>query len=275
MKYILLLFVLAVTVSGCDNTDTADKAPSSKHAVQCDPGVIKTGIQHWINSIRDYRLRADVTVKEAEITVNSHIIGVTARRLKAVLEIQQNNLQVTQTTVFDGTFQWVESKSKLGTEVVKIQLAPLTFPARPFDTSFYLMGSGLLSGEDFPATLNSLLLVYDTEAHCIEGGKLELSGRINPEAFKDYLAQSRYANPRMINMQRFVETFPHLHMLFNINDYHILGYSLGTVSDDALSFNVSELQVNQQIADAEFNYEPPEDVPIVDITDQVRNMWAQ
>lgn len=173
----------------------------------CEKRKILAEIRHRLLGVEDYKIKALVSLEGVEVV--SRITGKMPDRLRIRLEIPHPTGLTIVSAVFDGTNQWVETKKSSSTQVIKIYLAELTTPERPFDTSYYIMGTGLLNGEGYPETIATLLSVYDLKAACSDN-VITLSGPINIEKFKEYAAKRRsmgYSNPVSKSLPRFLDTW--------------------------------------------------------------------
>jgi hypothetical protein len=152
---------------------------------------------------------------------------------------------------------------------LKIALAGLTTAERPFDTSYYLMGTGLLNGEGFPETIADLLSIYDVTASCADDS-VALSGPIDVQAFAEY-AGKRRSRGQQASIGRFVKEFGHLRIDLQPDSYVISGYAMGP-SEGEPSFMVDfkEIRTNQGVAAEVFEYRPPAGVEPEDITEAVK-----
>lgn len=259
---IFTLLLLACLAPGC--------AFTSEQTSTCDEKLINASISQWINDIKDYSLVATIRVENSNVVVQSYIKGKVPEFLRVKLKMTRGDEEMIQKLVFDGDYQWLESNSNLGANVVKARLDPLTDPNRPFDTSLYLSGTGLFSGEDFPSTLDIYRSIYAVKVKCIDSGIIRLTGNIIPKALKAYIEKSKYSGKRASNIEQFTKTFNRIRMDFDATDYSLLGYALGKQDDEIFHVRIKKLKINSGLTKDDFRYLIPEGVEPKDITDQLR-----
>ncbi|PCJ18651.1 MAG: hypothetical protein COB04_06985 [Gammaproteobacteria bacterium] len=185
------------------------------------------------------------------------------------MNIAQGGDSIEIKAVFDGSHQWVETRGSSRVEVLKISLSELVNSQRPFDTSYYLMGSGLLNGEDFPASLFTLLATYEFKAVC-ERGIVTLSGTLDEEEFAKYALTKRSQASVESRVRQYSERFSQLVMEFDQLSLGIKGYELGAVGERAIfRVDFKNLQVNEKLPVNHFFYRAPKDVKVVDITEEL------
>jgi len=254
----LATFLLLIATACAANTPTAE----------CETATIEEEIRQWIAGIQDYELQARISFEGRE--ADSSITGIHPDRLRMQLEMTTPSGQTIQTVVFDGKYQWIESRYPSSTQVSRITLAELTTPARPFDTSYYLMGTGLLNGEGFPETMAILLSVYNLEASCSDE-YVTLSGPINIPSFNAYAAGRRPQGQPSI-MEGFITKFGHLQIEFARDGYEISGYVMGpSEAEPALTVDFQDVRTNEGLGAGVFDYSPPPGIQPEDITEAVKN----
>jgi outer membrane lipoprotein-sorting protein len=235
---------------------------------ECEMSKVRAEANQWLSQIRDYEIRARVSLDGKK--VDSRIIGKVPDRLQMQLEMIVPSGRLSQTVVFDGEYQWVESRNPLSTQVLKIALAELTTTDRPFDTSYYLMGTGLLNGEGFPETIMVLLSVYDLKASC-DDDSVVLSGPINVQAFTEYAA-GRRSRGQPTSVDRFAKEFGYLRIEFEREGYVVSGYTMAPSEGKSLfTVHFQQIQTNQGITVEAFDYTPPAGVEAEDITEAVKS----
>jgi len=232
-----------------------------------------SGINNWVKSIKEYQLKSHVDIKNInDSTIEATIVGQLPNKLIVNLSIKGNNSSVQQKVVFDGEYQWIESKSSLGVESFKISLDKLTNSNRPFDTFYYLMGTGLFSGEDFPGTIETLLTIYNYKKKCINinDGSVVISGAINSAKFTEYVMSSKHGKYRKSGIDTFISKFGHVKITINPETYAVDGYSLGPDENNIeLEIKYSDMQINQKLPEKYFKYFEPKGAKTIDITDVV------
>ena len=107
----------------------------------------------------------------------------------------------------------MEVKTADKVNVFKIKLSGLIKKQRPFDTSFHMMGSDLMNGEDVPETLRIFIRTYNLSVTCLDD-RILLSGRINANRFKGYASKRRTGTNEKFN-NRFIEQFKFIVIEFN------------------------------------------------------------
>ena len=171
-------FLLIVTAS-------ALKAEAAPPASACAGGV-QAALAERMQNIQTYSLKTEVNTPHGIAT--SYIEGRAPNLLK--ISMAEGTQPYTYfTTVFDGNFQWLETRVEEEVSVLKVTLQEVTSKERPFDTSLALHGSGLLSGENFPSTITTLLTIYELEEKCIDS-IISLSGRIRTDRFLNILLRT-------------------------------------------------------------------------------------
>jgi len=260
-RLVVVLLILCITVS----------YSKKNFADACETKKIITEIRHSLLAVENFKI---VTISSIEdMVVETQLIGKIPDQLRIQLEIPYPTGLTTVLAIFDGTNQWVETKNSSITQVIKINLAELTTPERPFDTSYYIMGTGLLNGESYPETITTLLSVYDLKADCL-GTVVVLSGPINIKKFKEYVAKRRSVGSQH-NIEKFVKVFGYLNLEFDLHNLIIQKYSLGSAQGKA-SFIVQfkDVQTNQGVEDNDFTYSLPSGVVPVDITEDLKDQTA-
>lgn len=264
----LILIVLLITAC----------AENKEQVASCNDETVKAKLNDWLTGIRDYQIKANIEVEGQQF--HSTIGGRVPDRLSIRLEPESESKakQDVWLTKFDGDYQWVELRSGDNVQVFKIQLKPIINPQRPFDTSYYIMGSGLMNGEDFPTSMQSLLSTYDLSARCSQNS-ITLAGAVNGEKFKNYAKTRR--KPQSDEMiEKFISQLGFLVLTLDAKSYEITGYRMGGVkegtpkeaADKSSLFNVKflEIKTNEDGKPDRFKYEPPTGIVPADITDQVK-----
>jgi len=238
-------------------------------AVAAGPDACKTDkllndVRNVISSIRSYDIKIASQYGNAKSV--SFASGVTPDKfyLKQVLESPSSKM--TTTTVYDGVYQWVDMVGGDTRKLYKIKLEKIVKPGRPFDTSFNIYGTGLLSGEDYPGTLNSLLSFYKLEADC-SNGNIKLSGLLDKKLFSDYAKLKGKSNPEYIN--KYAELFSFI--TFSVDDkYRVKSYEMGpSISNMTLSTSFDIKSINKKIDKNIFTITIPKGLVVADITDDL------
>ena len=114
-----------------------------------------------------YVPRANAEGGVPEIVSECSIRGETGRRLRIDMKLSPPPDVPAPTThfvvVFDGTWQWVQTTREEATSVLKVRIREVSPDpsTQPFNTGFFVTGSGLVAGEDLPGTVVSLVKMYD------------------------------------------------------------------------------------------------------------------
>lgn len=237
----------------------------------CDGAMVMAGIDHWIDEIKDYRIEALVTLDQQRM--HSTITGRIPDRLRIhLVPVLKKNVE--WITIFDGSYQWVESRTADKVDVFKIKLSGLVDKKRPFDTSFYMMGSGLMNGEDFPETIRIFIRTYDLSVTCLDDRNL-LTGKINTNKFKQYASKRQTPiDEKVVN--RFIEQFRFIIIEFDPKNFNVMGYQLdsnheGPKKQSMYKVKFNNLIINQGVANTTFEYSVPADVQPVDITEDIKS----
>lgn len=156
-------------------------------------------------------------------------------------------------------------KKPNGSQIIKINLHKLTKPDRPFDTSFYLMGAGLINGEGFPSSLNTILDVYDFD-QCKKNSEIILFGSINKNKLTDYISKSLYAKIKLKSVDQFINTFGQVKLTVDAKTSELKKYRFGSKGKTPVTYIVLKNVINQSLNPSEFTYNPPDNVEVEDIT---------
>jgi len=170
----------------------------------CDADIIKKTINGKLKKIKYYK--TDVAVKFEGFEIETRVVGKKPKNLKISQKIITPKGPINYLTVFDGSIQWVETKKDDYIHVVKLNLSDLTAPERPFDTGYYLMGTGLMNGEDYASTFKYLLDFYILTAKC-ENSSIVLSGWLNDGKFKNYVIKIKKLNKHEKYMKIYKKKF--------------------------------------------------------------------
>lgn len=261
----LILIVLLTTACTAKN----------EHVSNCDEETVKANLSDWIVGIRDYQIKAIIEIEGQRF--HSAIDGRVPDRLSIRLVPESKERKDVWITEFDAHFQWVELRSGSNVDVFKIQLKPIIDKQRPFDTSYYIMGSGLMNGEDFPMSMQSLLSTYDLSARCTQSS-IALAGPVNEEQFRGY-AKTRRTPQADEAIEKFIKQFGFLVLTLDAGSHQVTGYQLGKkenasnlITDKTMMFNVefTEITINQGGDTDRFEYEPPAGTVPTDITEQIK-----
>lgn len=239
----------------------------------CDTSAILGKIERYIESIEDYQVQSKIFLDGTH--VRSDISGKVPNLMCIKMNIEQGSSSVNVTTIFDGTYQWIETKYPTAIEVLKIKLAGLVSRDRPFDTSYYLMGSGLLNGEDYPTTISTFLSVYDVKAICTQS-EIKFAGLLNVDSFTKYALSQKTPGSAERRVEQYSELFKKLQMVFDAKTLELKEYHLGT-EDKPKRFtsSFSNHLVNQKLTNENFIYVLREGANPIDITGDVHRQFKQ
>lgn len=235
---------------------------------ECDTSKAIEAIHNSLIKINDYQMEALVSFGEKKIT--SSIQGKRPNLLKISMKIPEEQSSLSLLTIFDGSFQWIAQEFQKTTKVSRIKLDSIVSKDRPFDTSYYLMGSGLVNGEDYLGTINTLLQVYRLTAKC-ENGTIELAGPLKVSAFKEYMKSKKSSGSIESTVKQFSESFNYAKLIFDDRQLILSAYLLGnknTKNDEIDDFSVEfrKMRFNQELSSSLFVFKAPKDVSVVDIT---------
>lgn len=233
---------------------------------------LKKNILEKIAEIKSYQL--NTKVKIGGDIVSAKIFGQIPNRLKVVQKVQHGSEQLSTTVVFDGKLQWVESKTSSQAQVLKIRSPELAAKDRPFDTGYYIMGTGLINGEDFPSTIKILLSLYDFSADC-QPEKVVLAGYLNLKEFDKYVLKRKFQKTNAQFKEKFKRDFGFVKIMFGYPNYLIQSYSLGASSaNETITITFTNIRINLLSVDDEFEYIVPEGIHPIDITDEIKKVLA-
>jgi len=232
----------------------------------CNTNLIIKNITSKLSTISDYKL--NIAVKFGSNNITSKIIGKTPNKLKITQKIHTTPPH-NYIAVFDGKYQWVESKQNNHTQIVKLNISELTKKNRPYDTGYYLMGTGLLNGEDYIGTLTTLLNTYDFTSIC-NNNIIILSGIINTNKFKYYALNIKSKTQNIKNIKKYIEKFNKINIVTKKGNVGIYGYKFLSDNNNILFEAVfNNIRLNSKISNSEFLYIPPKGVNVIDITKQL------
>lgn len=241
--------------------------------LHCDSAAdIKKRILNKTADIRSYQLKASVKIDDT--VVLSKILGITPDRLRIEQSFNGGKDQVLITEVFDGRVQWIESRKSDKVQVLKINTDELVKNDRPFDTGYYLMGTGLINGEDFPSTIKILLSVYALSAKCHDN-KIVLTGYLDQKNFDKYANSRKFKKANKPFLNDYKKRFCFAEIVVGYPDYGIQRYSLGPSNNTAtIITNFNDIQTNLDGIEGAFHYKPPNGVQPSDITDEIKRALA-
>ena len=264
----LIAFVFAWSVTVCSAGAGQD---------HCDDFLsIRKRILTKLDEIKNYRFEAVVSMEDNVVV--TQICGAKPNRLRIKQELNNGSKQYINTVVFDGKYQWVESRqSDKILQLSRIKLSKIVDKERPFDTGYYVYGAGIFAGEDFPSTVEILLSIYDLSAICSPDG-LILSGRLNETKFEKYAATRKFAN---FNKEHgfgdaFKRSFRYAIMVFGTTDYVLRKYTLGpSQKAEKIKVTFNQVKINSGISGDEFIFHIPGGIEPNDITSELLQAFSE
>jgi outer membrane lipoprotein-sorting protein len=241
--------------------------PAYADSEACSTVDIIEKINQALSGIKDYQFRSSVTIDGNQVI--SNIKGMPPNLMRIDMSIEQGSFVTHMTNIFDGTYQWVEIRYPSAVEVSKVELERVTIKDRPFDSSYYLMGSGLLNGEDYPSTVSTLISIYDLSAKCGQD-EIELSGPLSIKKFIQYAGTKNSGASVEGRVKKYSDNFGVSHLFFNSKTFALNKYTLGTEKNpDFFSAKYENFRFNKGLEANTFTYFPPEGVQPVNITNDL------
>ena len=238
-------------------------------ASACDGGAIIEQLNERLSGLKSYKLNTEVEFQGA--SGKSEIVGKRPDRLRIDMSIDTPSGSRRSITVYDGTHQWLQKGEGSRAQVLKINLRRTTSEERPFDTGYYMMGSGLLNGEGLVSTIENLTSIYDLQAECGETG-ISLKGPLLPGEFENFADQRNSPQSGTRNIERFKREFSYLELSLTPQDLLMKGYSIGPSSDnEMISVTFSDVELNPELREGVFDYTPPEGAKPRDVTSMILN----
>lgn len=206
-------------------------------------------------------------------SIITDIRGRTPDRLAMDMRMEMpDNITVQFKMVFDGNYQWVESISTQGDKIIqprtafKINLKETTTPEKPFDTFYYLWGSGLVMGYDLPGSIKTMLRLYDFKKSSlgeIDGVDCDvLEGEINMELFKKEFYYT-YSKDSSLPPEKLNNDIRYARIYFAKADHFAKKYEMGPEIDKpAISVVLNQVKLNPELPADAFVYKPPEGLEI-------------
>lgn len=234
--------------------------------------VLKRNIIQKLNEVKDYRLTTTVEIDHE--CVSSRIAGKLPNMMRVVQSIHHGSDQLITTVVFDGQNQWVESRLSSKIRVIKIRSSEIVSPETPFDTGYYIMGTGIMNGEGYPSTVRNLILLYNLTPVCTSG-KIILSGKIDTRQFEEYAGKRKFAKFNKQYRDSFIRDFGFASIIFSINDLQIQEYTLGpSTGKYTIKVKFSNIKINTGVFKHGLKYQIPEGVEPKDITEDLKQELA-
>lgn len=232
---------------------------------------VKKALTSRIDKINSYSIDAVVSIDGKVVT--SKIYGKRPNKLCIIQRLPKGSDEFVIKVVYDNQYQWVETKfSKKIVQISKIELSKIVDHERPFDTGYYIMGTGLFSGEDFPSTVKALLSIYDLTAKCSKN-RIILSGYLNTDSFLKYIMNRKFAGMKKKHgyIERFKKSFKHARLVFESHDNHLREYSLGSTDKrETIKIVFKKICLNPEGLNDKISYKPPRGMQVNDITEPLR-----
>lgn len=236
-----------------------------------DISAVKKALTSRTDEINSYSIDAFVSIDGKVVT--SKIYGKRPDKLCIIQKIPKGSDELVNKVVYDNQYQWVETKiSKTIVQISKIELSKIVDNERPFDTGYYIMGTGLFSGEDLPSTVKALLSIYDLTAKCSKN-RIVLSGHLNTDSFLKYIMNRKFAGMKKKYgyIERFKKSFKYARLVFELPYNHLREYSLGpTDKKETIKIVFKKICLNPEGLADKISYKPPNGMEVTDITEPLR-----
>lgn len=233
---------------------------------QCDSQTELSKFRAWVDGIKDYEVSLDIKRDVTRGAKYSKLTGISGERMRVDVTSNSGDYSEVKTAIFDGKRQWSVTKTSLGTEVLSLDVSKLAAEERPFDTSFYLIGVGLISGEDFPSSLRTVIDIYDFSDYCVVDDVIHLKGVINKDDYISYVKKSRFSEKKMHFVDKYVENLKLVDITLDKNTHQVISYGFGNKDASVVRYTVTSAEVNKDRKHDEFDYSLPEDLVAADIT---------
>ena len=241
---------------------------SNAEAINCNSDIFKKIILKNISSIIDYKFNLKATTSDTNIL--TEVFGQPPDKLKTITTFD-DTIDSTTTNLYDGNYQWVVTRRGKHKQTIRINLSKTTNRKMPFDTNYYIFGTGLLSGEDYIGTIRNLLSIYNFRAKC-DKEKILFIGEINPHNFKEYAKNKKSFKKNKAQIISFLKRFSNLLISFKKNGFLPIEYTLGNPHKPNLFHVVfSDFIINQGLSSNTFKYKPIKDNEPIDITKSLLN----
>ncbi len=234
----------------------------------CDAKKIRSALLSRIDKIKNYK--TDITVTVDQVISETHVMGISGKTLLINQEIKAPKYSIVNNVVFDGSTQWVESSRASAKQVLKLTISELTSSMRPFDTGYYITGTGLLSGEDYVGTLKTLLNIFSLKINCSQSA-INISGQVDKSAYTNYVKNIKTKKSSDKFIQQFITQFGYLKAQFSRKEMKLEKYSLGSSLNDtnfSAVFRNTEYNVNGK--EMSIKYQLPKNTQAIDITSQIK-----
>ena len=241
----------------------------ANNLINCDVNSIIPAVLRKLEAIGD--CQSDVILKFNGLDITSRVVGKKPANLRIQQSIQTPENNVDYLVVFDGTTQWIETRTKGSVQAMKLKIAAFTHKDRPFDTGYYLNGTGLLTGEDYIGTIVNLLNFYNLKSGCNKN-YATLSGMIIDEKFSNYAVNIKTRRSEPDSVRRYIDEFGYLEIIVDTENWVVNSYKLGQDKDNIrIQVRFKNTQFDKLRNNKIFRYEPPQGIQVLDITDDIIN----
>jgi len=264
MLHSRLLVIVSSLMLAIPVTVAAETKNACKEISQAD--VLK-----WVGQIKQYQLTTILKVEGALIDFESRIYGRTPDRLRVDMDMGDDKISIRQKTVFDGTYQWNEASSEMGSQITRLKLDKVTHKNKPFDTFMYVMGSGLINGEDLPTSITTLFDIYKMTAKCDKKTQLVVfGGPLDIDKYRKYIASSIYAKQRKRGIDSYTSNFAYAQISVDPKSHQVKSYAMGKSAEKTmLNVVFNNLKINSKLPADIFAYALPAGTEAIDITEDM------
>ncbi len=241
---------------------------NSKNTCQ---NVKRADVLKWVEQIKEYETTVILRVQGALIDFKSQVYGRSPDRLRIDMDMGNDKMSIKQKTLFDGTYQWNEASSDMGSQITKLKLDKVANKDKPFDTFMYVVGSGLMNGEDLPTTLKTLFEIYKVSAQCDKKKTLTIfTGRLDADKYRKYIAKSKYAKQRKLGIDNYINNFTQIQISVDPKSKHVKSYSMGnSETKPTYAVTFKNMKTNGKLPENIFTYKLPAGEQAIDITDDL------
>jgi len=278
--FLLLLCCTGAVYKGCTaRRDSSSEDRLLEDLLSATQGMRTYHVQMKTQLWPSVQLREGASKNDLKPMVfNTSVVGETGKRMRVdmIPAIPMGGGDVGLRIIFDGVWQWIESRSPMGTTVVRLRIDKVSPDAahQPFNTFYFIKGSGLMRGEDFPRTVASLLKMYDpkqlpaSDARA-RPGQIVLVGQLREDRFAEYLRRTRQVmapDTQAVPMKNESAGL----FRFSRESLRLLEFQIGASQDNpSVLTQISYKSVNGDLPEDTFKYTPPAGAKVKDITDDV------
>ncbi|MBI4835203.1 MAG: hypothetical protein HY811_10385 [Planctomycetes bacterium] len=247
------------------------------------PNEVISDANKALDSLESYNATVNITMavpsagtEASSASINSKIAGMNPNRLSTDTEMTLPvsggaNYSAQYKTLFDGENQWVELSDKQGDlvitpkNVLKVSLKDIVTPDNMFDGYYLPYPTGLLAGQDLPATIKTLLKLYNFKsvpAQKVDGVKCEvIEGDLSDAGFEELY---RTDNPPTLAKGLNITS---ARLYFDKETHFIKKYEAGSdLKKPEFTAIFKDVTLNKDVSPSLFVYAPPEGMQAKDIT---------